>query len=210
MQETRQQILEILKERGEATVDELVSDLGARRGLITAVTVRHHLAILQDDGLVDSPQMRHRSSPGRPQHIYALTEQGIAHFPNNYQTLAVNVIRQLQYNLPAQQVNVIIEGVADAMANDLSLVSYATMREKLDAVVEYLNTHGYDAGWRVDGGGYMLHTSNCPYHHIAQESDALCRMDMRLIARMLGVVPRMVSRVAEGAETCSYFIPEKH
>ena len=69
MQETRRQILEILHERREATVDDIVIDLSALRGSITSVTVRHHLTKLQDEGLVDNPQMQHRATPGRPQHI---------------------------------------------------------------------------------------------------------------------------------------------
>ena len=84
MQETRRQILDILKAAGEATVDEIVEALHERRGKdITAVTVRHHLIRLQEDQLIAAPQLRHRNTPGRPQHIYALTEKATAQFPNN-------------------------------------------------------------------------------------------------------------------------------
>jgi predicted ArsR family transcriptional regulator len=70
MQQTRRYILDILKTRGEATVDEIVEELQERRGKdITAVTVRHHITCLQKDDLIASPQLRHRDSPGRPQHV---------------------------------------------------------------------------------------------------------------------------------------------
>jgi predicted ArsR family transcriptional regulator len=208
MQETRRKILDILKERGEATVDDIVGDLERLRGSITSVTVRHHLAKLQDEGLVDIHEMRHRSSPGRPQHVYALTEQGVNYFPNNYLDLSAHLLKQLKSQLSPAQVNVIIEGVADNMAADAEIPS-GTIRERLDAVVDYLNHHGYKASWEAQQGGYVLQTSNCPYHQIAQENDMLCTMDMRLISKMLGVVPRLLSRVSGGDEICSYLIPSK-
>lgn len=206
MQETRKQILEILRERGEATVDDIVCDLEARRGSITAVTVRHHLAKLTDDGLVETPQMLHRSTPGRPQHVYALTYQGDAMFPNNYQDLTSKLLSKLNNALPAPQVNVIIEGVADEMAGEAN-IPQGSLDKRLKAVVDYLNNHGYEARSEYTNDGFVLHTSNCPYHQVAQKNDSLCKMDMRLISQMLGIVPRLMSHIAEGDETCSYLIP---
>lgn len=208
MQETRRQILEILRERGEATVEDIVNDLRKRRGdSITAVTVRHHLKHLQqEDNLVSEPQMRHRATPGRPQHIYTLTEKAIAAFPNNYQRLAAGLIDQMQTQLGPDHVNVILEGVADNMAHEAS-IPQGSLPERLGAVVDYLNQHGYDANWEETADGYLLHTLNCPYHHLTDKTDALCHMDMRLVASLLGVVPRMQSRIAGGENRCSYLIP---
>lgn len=208
MQETRRQILEILRDRAEATVDDIVLDLEVLRGSITSVTVRHHLAKLQEDGLVADAQMRHRSSPGRPQHIYILTERGTAYFPNNYPDLAINLLQQIKSTLPAKQVNVIIEGVADNMAKEASLSDCENLQERLDKAVEYLNAHGYEANWKSHQDGFVLETTNCPYHKIAQDDQALCQLDMRLISQMLGVVPRLLSRISDGDEACSYLIPE--
>ena len=56
MQLTRKRILDILKEQGHATVDELSDKLK-----LTAVTVRHHLDVLRTEKLVEPPIVRHRS-----------------------------------------------------------------------------------------------------------------------------------------------------
>ena len=69
MQTTRQRILEILKEKRQATVEELSEELE-----LTPVTVRHHLEILRGEGLISAPSVLRRPGPGRPQHTYALTE----------------------------------------------------------------------------------------------------------------------------------------
>jgi len=206
MQETRQHILEILHNAGQATVDDIVSELRKRRGEITAVTVRHHLARLQQEELITAPQLRHRSSPGRPQHVYALTDKARDHFPNNYQRLAAGLINQIKAQLPPDGVNVILEGVATEMAAEANIAD-APIEEKMRQVVGYLNDNGYVADWEQVDGGFVLHTSNCPYHHISKSSQSLCEMDMRLVSSLLGVVPRRITRIADGDNTCSYMIP---
>ncbi len=207
MQETRRIILDILRRRGQATVDEIVEELQKRRGSITAVTVRHHLKLLQQDELITSPELKRRTSPGRPQYIYALTDKAHDYFPNNYQRLAAGIIDQLQKHLPPDGVNVILEGVADQMA-EAAYIPNVDLASRLDLVVEYLTEQGYEADWERSGEGFVLNTSNCPYHHIAEKNDTLCEMDLRLVSSLLGVVPRRLSHVMDGDDNCSYLIVE--
>jgi predicted ArsR family transcriptional regulator len=209
MQQTRRYILDILKTRGEATVDEIVEELQQRRGKdITAVTVRHHITCLQRDNLIASPQLRHRDTPGRPQHVYSLTEAAAAQFPNNYQELASGLLQVMQEHLPPEGVNVILEGVARQMASAANIPDLP-LAQRLDMAVEFLCTRGYQAYWESDATGFILHTDNCPYHQVAQHNHALCEMDMRLIATLLGVVPRRLTHVAAGDSSCAYRIPNQ-
>lgn len=206
MQQTRRHILDILKERGQATVDDIVAELRIRRGDITAVTVRHHLTRLQEDELITDPILRHRETPGRPQHVYALTQKGKEAFPNNYQELATELLRQIHAQFPPEGVNVILQGVADRMASEAQIPD-VPLPQRLDLAVNYLNQRGYDAYWETQTDGYVLHTSNCPYPHISEIDDSCCNMDMRLIASLLGVVPRLMARISAGEATCAYMIP---
>lgn len=207
MQETRQHILEILKERKEATVDDIVLELRSRRGDITAVTVRHHLTKLQQSELVTAPRFRHKNTPGRPQHVYSITEKALNHFPNNYQKLAESLLEQIQQHVPPQGINVILEGVAETIASDISDLSSLPMEKRLKEAVNLLNNRGYNARWEQCDGGWILHTANCPYHELAQKNEGLCHMDMRLISKLIGIVPRQMTYISKGEPTCSYFIP---
>ena len=210
MQETRQHIIEILREVGQATVDTIVESLRNRReDEITAVTVRHHLNVLQKDDLITPPKLLHRSTPGRPQHVYELTTKAQQHFPNNYQKLAESLLSQMQTHVSEEGVNVILESVASQMASDANINSQ-TIDERLAQVVEYLNRHGYNASWEISEEGYVLYTKNCPYHEVAQKNDKLCSMDMHLITNMLGVVPRLISRVSDGDASCAYLVPNNN
>lgn len=212
MQQTRQYILEILRERGEATVDELVKGLHTRiRHKITGVTVRHHLDVLRSEELVSEPKIRRSGAPGRPQYVYTLTEKGRTQFPNNYHHLMQHLFQQLRARLDASQVNVILEGVADQMVAEAGLADEALcdipMTARLDYVVNYLNAHGYQASWESAPEGYILRTHNCPYHHLAAERNELCTMDMRLISGLLGSVPRVLGRISQSDDSCAYLIP---
>jgi predicted ArsR family transcriptional regulator len=138
MQQTRRYILEILRERGQATVDDIVAALQLRRGNITAVTVRHHLSRLQEENLITAPELRHRETPGRPQHVYALTEQGKNVFPTNYQMLATELVKQLRQHLPPEGVNVILQGVADSIAEDAEIPDVPIMQR--------MDMYGYGCG----------------------------------------------------------------
>lgn len=209
MQQTRQHILEILKEQEEGTVDEIVTALEKRIGIITAVTVRHHLEILRGDGLVAAPKVRRRTTPGRPQHVYTLTEKAVDLFPNNYRNLAEGLLLQLKTQLPKPEVNVILEAVAGQIANDAH-IDDAPLHTQLNQVVEYLTTQGYNASWENGEKGYILHTSNCPYHHLVEAHTELCQMDLHMISTLLGgIVPRRIGHLAEGGESCAYLIPER-
>jgi predicted ArsR family transcriptional regulator len=206
MQETRRYILEILRDRKEATVDDIVTELQQRRGSITPVTVRHHLNELQKHDLITAPQLRHRNTPGRPQ--YVLTEGAKGQFPITYQPLTAHLMQQLKGQLPPREVNVILEGVATSMALEAQ-VPDAPLPQRLDAVVAYLNEHGYDAQWESHPDGYVLQTHNCPYHQLAEADHTLCEMDMRLVASLLGVVPRLIGRMSSGSISCAYMIPDR-
>lgn len=209
MQETRRLILDILRERAQATVDDIVVELRKRRGDITAVTVRHHLTRLQEDELITAPEMRRRNAPGRPQHMYALTEKAQGYFPNNYQLLATSLFEQMQRHLPPDGVNVIFEGVATAMAANADIPA-VPLDERLDHVVSYLTEHGYCASWEACEDGYILSTSNCPYHKIASSNgQTICDLDMRLVSELLGVVPRRISHRVNGDTVCAYLIPHE-
>jgi predicted ArsR family transcriptional regulator len=208
MQQTRKHILEILKENKESTIDEIVTALTDRIGKITAVTVRHHLEILRGDGLVAAPAVRRRSAPGRPQYVYTLTERAADFFPNNYQGLASGLIDQIKDQLPAKQVNYILDGVAEKMANE-AMIPDAPINIRLDHVVAYLNKNGYSAEWRTSGdnNGHILTITNCPYEQVSQINPELCTMDRRLIEGLVNVpVTRRTCQLDDDQEACTYEI----
>src|SRR3989442_1655540 len=157
MQRTRRQILNILKHRGKATVDELASEI-----LLSSVTVRAHLAILDREGLVTFEEVR--GAVGRPYYAYSLTDRAEELFPNSYALLA----------------NCLIEGVAGAGGPEAVSRLFGETAERLAAaraeqrqgkslpeLVELtartLDELGSMASWQEEEGHFLIHQYNCPY-----------------------------------------------
>ncbi len=199
MQATRQHILNYLKEHGQATVDELTAVLG-----LTSVTVRHHLDILRSEGLVSAPVAQHRTTRGRPHHVFALTPQAASHFPKNYAELTRTLIDEIKAQAT---INVVFEGVARRMTADLPTPNPAEPLEtRLDRAVVFLNARGYGAHWEHTPEGYLLHTHNCPYATVVTHHPELCGLDTALMHNLLGVPLRPVQHIVAGAHRCSYLI----
>lgn len=209
IQETRGLILNILKDNGDLTVDQIVNALHKRTDKrVTAATIRHHLDVLGENGLVEAPEVKRRDTPGRPQYVYHLTDKALDLFPSNYAGLAHVLMDQIKAQLSRDQVNVILEGAAQQLAAN-AMIPNVPLDERLDYVVKYLTKQGYEASWEnaENDDGYILSTSNCPFEKVAGAHEDICQLDMQLVSNLLGIVPRRLGRIAAGEDSCDYFIP---
>jgi predicted ArsR family transcriptional regulator len=203
MQRTRQKILDYLKEHGEATVEELSILLDD----LTPVTVRHHLDVLRGENLIESPEIRHRTSPGRPKYVYRLTEKAERLFPNNLQNMLTLLLDEMKRTLSAEQVQEILQGVAKRMADTTPLSSNnESMETRLDRMVAYLSGHGYMASWENRPEGFVLLANNCPYAGVSEKHPELCSIDVSYISMMLGMTPQNLTRQTEGDTHCAYLV----
>jgi len=203
MQKTRQKILEYMKQHGEATVDELSALLDN----LTPVTVRHHLDVLRREDYVGAPEIRHRSSPGRPKYVYRLTEKAERLFPNNLQNMLTYLLDEMKNTMSTQQIKDILQGVAERMARSSILPSdNETMEARLGRLVAYLVEHGYMASWEQRPEGFVLLTSNCPYGGVSGKHPEMCSVDLNYISMMLGMTPKRLTHQAEGDAQCSFLV----
>ena len=200
MQVTREHILHILKERDRATVDELSREIG-----LTPVTVRHHLDILRGEGLVAAPIVRRRNAPGRPQHVYTLTEGANSHFPKKYDHLASLLLREMRSRLSLAEMDQILALIGERIADQAVLPSSGDFKSRLVAAIAFLNEQGYLVRWEEpDSGKYLLHVANCPYEKVVASDEGICAMDVALLARLLGTTPRRVKWSARDDRQCTY------
>ncbi len=202
MQATRQRILEILKDRDAATVEELAKQLE-----LTPVTIRHHLDILRSEGLVQAPQVKRRDTPGRPQHVYGLTDAADAYFPKNYAGFTNLMLYEMRDQVEPEKMRSILNGVATRMVTKAPPAPpNETFPQQMERVVKFLNTQGYDASWETAEGGCLLHARNCPYRDVTRENVEPCVMDAAMITQMIGVSPQRVQWSFNGDKMCTYFI----
>ena len=208
MHAVRKQILEILNEREGATVAELAECLD-----MAAVSVRHHLDILQGDNLICVDRLERKGSVGRPQQIYALTAGANEHFPDNFAALAAGLVRQLKRVLPQDQVEAAFKALAQDFAGKVkpNLAELST-EARLEQVARFLNERGYLARWEADesaaDGGFLLHKCNCPYAGVSDEHNELCLMDQALINELMGGTCQRIQSMANDDRCCTYRVSE--
>jgi predicted ArsR family transcriptional regulator len=200
----RKHILEILKEREGATVAELAESLH-----MAPVSVRHHLDILQGDNLISVDRLERKGNVGRPQQIYALTNDANEHFPDNFAALASGLVRQLKRVLPPEQVEAAFKSLAEDFAGKIQpTLADLSVEERLERVTSFLNERGYLARWEVDesdeDGGFLLHKCNCPYAGVSDEHNELCLMDQALINELMGESCQRIQSMAKDARCCTY------
>ena len=204
MQTTRERILNILKERRQATVVDLSRELG-----LTAVTVRHHLGVLRGEDLVAEPVARHRSTPGRPQYVYALASRANAVFPKKYDRLASLLLSEVRARLSPEEIQQVLERVGERIASQAPVSDEGDFEARLVSAVRYLNEQGYMARWeRSADDSYLVHVANCLYENVVRQDDAVCTIGTTLLARLLGRPPQHVSQGDRDELRCVYrFMP---
>jgi predicted ArsR family transcriptional regulator len=196
--------LELLKERNGATVAELAESLN-----MAPVSVRHHLDILQGDNLISVDRLERKGNVGRPQQIYALTDDANEHFPDNFAALASGLVRQLKKVLPPEQVDAAFRALAQDFAGKVQpKLASLPIEERLEHVTRFLNERGYLSRWEVDetadDGSFLLHKCNCPYAGVSDEHNELCLMDQALINELMGESCDRIQSMAKDGRCCTY------
>jgi len=200
MQETRRRILDILKERGHATVEELAQGTGLK-----AITIRHHLAVLESAGLVAHEKVRRKV--GRPHLAYSLTNKADEYFPKGYHLLVDRLLERLKAVEGQERVQQIMQEIADKMATQLGqAVPAGTWEERLDQVAKLMAEEGFLLTWEKTADGYIVRECNCPYPQTAQHHGEVCAWDLALLEKVLGVKLERTSHMAHGGDRCTYTV----
>lgn len=206
MQATRERILNILKERGQATVNELSRALD-----LTTVTIRHHLDTLRREKLVAAPTVRHRKVPGRPQHVYTLTEEASDFFPKKYERLVHLLLVEMRKYVSQSELEEIMLCIGRGMASAAVIPPDADFEERLTSAVDFMDRRGYMAHWeKGDDSNYLLHIANCPYESVAQQHSEVCKIDRTLLIELLGPTLADIGRISEPPHHCTYVIRPSH
>ncbi len=198
MQTTRQQILDHLRLRRGATVKALSELLG-----LTLTGVRQHLMILEQEGLVESEEVR--GKVGRPALRYRLTRRGDAYFPKNYDELANALIDEVREIFGNEGLQRVVRGVASRLAGaEPELLAQRTPAERIEAVTRLFEERGIVADWERDGEVFLLHERTCPFPEVARRNSVSCAMEVAQVRLLTGMDARLQSCIVRGDDCCTY------
>jgi predicted ArsR family transcriptional regulator len=201
--QTRHEILDLLRRRGQMTATELSETLG-----IGAVGVRQHIVLLERDGLVHTPAVRR--GVGRPSHLYALTPAAEALFPRRYDRLLMDALAFIAEQGGQTAVDQLFakrrRNLAEQYAPRLAGKSRADQVAELAAI---LTEQGYMCDWeQLPGRGFALIEHNCPVDCVAREYHQTCSHELMLYEDILGVPLVREETISEGGSCCRYRISD--
>ena len=195
---TRRLLLLGIKERGEATAEQL-----ARASYLSIAAVRMHLYSLESDGFVK--HTRRRDGPGRPTHVFRLTPTGEELFPQGYAAIALALLAAIASHPECKgQVFDLLEQAQQSQA--LARVSAQTFEGRIEQLAGLQERQGFFPLWEVTSeSDWKVTLRHCPFIRVAREHPEFCEIERRVIevAVAHGTVETVGSR-GRGAPTCAF------
>lgn len=198
---TRLRILDHFRKHQTASVREMSRSLG-----MTGANIRHHLAILESNDLIEVVSFR-KEGRGRPKQVYGLSRR---------------VLGDGLDNLAGTMLEIWLNGVTDevrekalrALAERLAGVTIGEnpIMKRLVRTVERLNELRYQARWEASAAGPRLILGHCPYSAIIADHPELCRMDAFLLEAKLDSHAEQTAKLQlsdKGLQFCSFLMVGK-
>ena len=202
MSETRMRILQLLKMRSNMTVSQLTEALH-----ISAMGIRQHLSILEEEGLVEYHREKH--GRGRPHHLYALTDEANSLFPTTYANFAVDLMHEVaKFNGPGFINKVFRSRMKSQLQMYQQRLHGKTLLERVRELAHIRDEEGYMAHFEENDTDYVLIEHNCPIAAIAQEYPHVCEIELALFRQSLGTKVYRVEHLMQGSHQCCYRIPK--
>jgi predicted ArsR family transcriptional regulator len=200
VQKSRQVILDFLKQRERATLDELSAESG-----LAPMSVRGHLSVLERDGLITYEELRGKI--GRPKFVYSLTDRGHDQFPSSYHILCNRVLAAAT-SASADAGPDLASRIAEGWADDhKSRVAGKTLGQQVNVLAAIRSEEGAMAFSEARGDGFVLHQRHCPASCVAAKfPQIICTAEIGFIRRLLNASVERVSWALNGDSTCSYLI----
>jgi len=197
---TKETILRTLRGQRRCTVSDLATAAG-----VSPVSVRHHLASLQAEGLVQAEEVRH--GVGRPRHVFSLSDAGLDHFPSRYFHLTRRLLTEIKEHMPEGQVDELFAGVARSMAHTYaSELEALPLPHRLERLVQLLSDEGFSADLQRQGDQALIRELSCPYYRIGQQHPEVCMIDQAFIATALSLPVERVSCLLDGDVHCTFSV----
>ena len=199
---TKRRIVKMLKTEGPLDAATLAERIG-----VSAMAIRQHLYILQDEKMVTAKE---RPVPlGRPAKFWELTRKADRLFPDAYAELSVSLIDALNDAFGADGLQRILERRTARQRASYSarILSTMPLRRKLQKLAEIRTNEGYMAEVRSEGAGqYLFIENHCPICAAASSCTGLCANELALFKSILGPGAKVerVEHILAGGRRCAY------
>lgn len=177
---TKQRILNILKKDHRCTIKDMMKYFS-----ISEIAVRRHLGELEQQGFIQKKSVKQEI--GRPFFVYELTEKGHLTFPNQYERLPLELLKDLESIHGKDAVNAVLakrmEREKDFFATKIHTNDFD---QKITEIVKLQNEKGFIIEYsKLPNGDYELINYNCPVINIASTYRQLCKNEKKVLSTVL-------------------------
>ena len=199
----QQQILTLLLNTPDGlSIDEMAFKLNISRN-----AVKQHLVILEKQQLVREAALT--STGGRPARSYTLTEKGINSFPKQYAWFCNLLLNDLAAEMSSEALEKMMWNMGVKLAHSLAgQFNQKNPQQKLNAVVDLMQSLGYHAEIEANGGVPSIKAVNCVYHDLAQQHPELCLFDQALISTLLDAPIEQTACMAKQDCDCRFRVAQ--
>ncbi len=177
MVSTREKILAFLERRGTASAVELSKALK-----LTSANIRHHLRILQNEGVIVPLRVGQTSGRGRPAYLYALRDQQKAH---NLERLCSALLQYLRSAGTSHELDMQLRSIAQELVAKKATSTTMSITQRLIITTNILNEMSYRASWEAHREAPTIKFSHCPYASIVDSFPELCQIDRYLLETLM-------------------------
>lgn len=199
LSEAKAELIDMMKLNGEISVDDAVDELD-----LAKTTIRQHLQLLEQYGLVQRRQQR--QGRGRPRIMYSLTDEAREFYPSQEPRL----LRKLVEYLLEQGHLMLVDDFfhrhwqdrADEVmerADELGGGQEATF----EALHNFLSDEGFFPETTTNGTN-ELRVCNCPYRTAVSATRLPCRLEMEFLEQVTGKRVERTEYMFDGDNCCAY------
>ncbi|HEX7976892.1 MAG TPA: helix-turn-helix domain-containing protein [Anaerolineales bacterium] len=205
MRTSRQRVLEYVQSQ------RIVAAADIRRALsMTAANARHHLAILEQQGLVEVVGKRPSKGKGRPAALYSLSQGALGH---NLDRLAAALLDEALGGQPPESQGRLLRHLSGKLAGENvgpgGQERPASLTQRLYQAVQRLNEMRYQARWEAHAQAPRIILGHCPYASILPEHPELCALDAALLENLLEAPATQAAKLApdpRGGRYCLFLV----
>ena len=199
-----EQLLYLLKTEGPCTAAQL-----GQRLAMTSMGARRHLQRLEERGLVASADQAEQV--GRPRRYWHLTEKAQQRFPDRHADLTLSILEAVRREFGEPGLDRLIRARERELEKNYNrtLSAGADLKARVALLAGLRNAEGYMAEVLESPDGSLLFIENhCPICAAAETCRNLCRSELALFRRCLGVPVVRINYILDGDRRCAYRIAE--
>lgn len=199
---TKQKLLNILKKDQELTIKEIMVYF-----TISEIAVRRHIHELIQQGFLEKQSIKQKI--GRPYYTYKLTEKGHATFPNENETLPLEILQDLEAVQGPQIVKKVLEKRMERERVEFQqVIASDCFDEKIATMVKIQEEKGFMIEYdQTITGDYEIRNYNCPIINIASTYQQVCSNEKKVLSDVFSE-SKVMSRscIATGGKYCKWII----